>query len=63
MKIRKLPPNIRKNLKKEAYTWDAFIAREKPEGVTKLFEKAEIFNAQRPPRKPVSIPPRPPGYM
>jgi len=51
----KLPENIRKRLKAEARAWDASIAKEKPEKVMKLLDKAEAFVARRPARQPVSL--------
>jgi len=51
----KLPERIRKKLKKEAREWDACIAKEKPEEVTRLLNKADFFSAQRPARQPVSL--------
>jgi hypothetical protein len=43
-------------LKKEAYEWDASIAKESPDRVMPLLETAEPFDASRPPRQPVSLP-------
>ena len=53
--MKKIPPAIRKELKKEAESWDRFIVKEKPEKVQELLEEAEQFIAHRPPRQPVSI--------
>jgi predicted DNA binding CopG/RHH family protein len=54
-KMSKLPRKIRIRLKGEAQAWDSSIAEEKPEEVSRLLEKAELFLAQRPPRQPVSV--------
>src|SRR3990172_13189224 len=51
----KLPQKIRMKLKREAQVWDSSIAKEKPEEVSRLIEKADLFLAQRPPRQPVSV--------
>ena len=51
----KLPAKIRKELKKEAQSWDTSIANEKPETVEKFLEQAELLIANRPPRQPVSL--------
>ena len=51
----KLPPKIRKRLKKEAQTWDASIARENPQKLAELLGKTEFFLASRPPKQPVSL--------
>ena len=51
----RLPKRIRAKLKKEAHTWDSSISQEKPEEVSKLIEKADLFVAYRPPRQPVSV--------
>jgi predicted DNA binding CopG/RHH family protein len=51
----KLPERIKKKLKAEAFAWDASVAGEKPEKVARLLNKAEPFNAVRPPRQPVSL--------
>ena len=51
----KLPEKIKKKLKEEARTWDASLRKEKPETVERLLDKAELFNAVRPPRQPVSL--------
>ena len=53
--MRTLPAKIRKQLKKEAETWDTSIARENPQNVAELLEKADLFLASRPPRQPVSL--------
>ena len=53
--MRKLPARLRKRLKSEAASWDAFVVKEKPEEVERLLGKAEPFVADRPPRQPVSI--------
>jgi len=54
-KMTKLPRKIRIRLKREAQAWDSSIPEEKPEEVSRLLEKAELFLAQRPPRQPVSV--------
>jgi predicted DNA binding CopG/RHH family protein len=51
----KLPEKIRKKLKEEARAWDASLAKEKPEKIQKVLDKAEPFFAIRPPRQPVSL--------
>jgi len=51
----KLPAKLRNRLKKEALAWDVSLSEERPEEVEKLFERAELFQANRPPRQPVSI--------
>lgn len=53
--MKKLPLKIKKKLKSEAKVWDSSIAKEKPEEVSKLIEKADLFVAYRPPRQPVSV--------
>lgn len=51
----RLPKEIRNSLLEEAKEWDTAIAREKVEDVQKLLNEAEIFEAQRPARQPVSV--------
>jgi len=51
----KLPKEIRNKLKKEAKEWDMTIARESPEQVQELLDKAKPFKVQRPARRPVSV--------
>jgi predicted DNA binding CopG/RHH family protein len=51
----RLPKRIRAKLKKEAQAWDFSITKERPEEVSKLIEKADLFVAYRPPRQPVSV--------
>jgi len=53
--MKKLPKRIKIGLKREAQTWDSSISREKPEGVSRLLDKAEFFVAHRPPKQPVSV--------
>jgi len=53
--MKKLPQRIRTKLKREAQAWDSSIAQERPEEVSGLFEKADLFVAHRPPRQPVSV--------
>ena len=53
--MKKIPQKIKKKLKSEAKAWDASISQEKPEEVSKLIEKADLFVASRPPRQPVSV--------
>ncbi|MBM4341014.1 MAG: hypothetical protein FJ110_15895 [Deltaproteobacteria bacterium] len=53
--MKKIPPKIKKKLKTEAKKWDSSIAQEKPEEVSRLIEKADLFVAYRPPRQPVSV--------
>ncbi len=53
--MKKLPNRIKMGLKKEAQAWDSSIAKEKPEEVSRLLDKAEFFVAHRPPRQPVSV--------
>jgi predicted DNA binding CopG/RHH family protein len=51
----KLPAQIRKRLKKEAESWDTSFAHEDPQKVKGLLERADLFVANRPPRRPVSL--------
>ncbi len=51
----KLTKRIRKRLQKEARSWDAAIAQEKPEESTQALEQSVIFKAYRPARQPVSL--------
>jgi predicted DNA binding CopG/RHH family protein len=53
--MKKLPQKTKMALKKEANAWDSSIAKEKPEEVSRLLDKAEFFVAHRPPRQPVSV--------
>ena len=53
--MKKLPKRIKMGLKKEAQAWDSSIAKEKPEEVSYLIERADFFVAYRPPRQPVSV--------
>jgi predicted DNA binding CopG/RHH family protein len=53
--MHKLPEKIRKKLREEADEWDASIAKEKPEKVQELLDKAEPFITSRPARRPVSL--------
>ena len=54
-KMSKLPAQIRKRLKKEAESWDTSFAHEDPLKVKGLLERADLFVANRPPRRPVSL--------
>ena len=51
----KLPGKIRKKLGGEARRWDASAAKEEPETVAMLLERAEPFAAVRPAGKPVCL--------
>jgi len=51
----KLPKNIRKRLNKEAHDWDASIAAESTAVAAQLIERAQPFEAYRPPRQPISL--------
>ncbi len=53
--MKKLPKRIKIGLKREACAWDSSIAKEKPEEVSGLLGKAQLFAARRPPRQPVSV--------
>jgi predicted DNA binding CopG/RHH family protein len=53
--MKKIPQKFKKKLKGEAKAWDSSISEEKPEEVTKLIERADLFVAYRPPRQPVSV--------
>ena len=53
--MHKLPEKIGKKLREEADEWDASIAKEKPEKVQELLDKAEPFITSRPARRPVSL--------
>ncbi len=44
----KLPRKIKNALREEAEEWDLSIAREDPEQVRELLDKAEPFVARRP---------------
>jgi predicted DNA binding CopG/RHH family protein len=54
-KMKKLPKRIKMRLKREAHAWDSPIAKEKPEEISGLLDKAQLFVARRPPRQPVSV--------
>jgi predicted DNA binding CopG/RHH family protein len=54
-KMKKLPKRTKLGLKREARAWDSSIAKEKPEEVSGLLGKAQLFVARRPPRQPVSV--------
>ena len=51
----KLPVKLRNRLKKEAFAWEVSLSEERPEKVEKLLERTEVFQANRPPRQPVSL--------
>jgi predicted DNA binding CopG/RHH family protein len=51
----RLPKEIKNSLREEAKEWDASNAKEKVEDVQKLLNEAELFEAQRPARQPVSV--------
>jgi len=53
--MNKLPEKLRKRLQKEARSWDASIAQEKPEESAQVLEQSVIFKAYRPTRQPVSL--------
>jgi len=53
--MKKFPKRIKMGLKKEAKAWDSSISQEKPEEVSGLLGKAQLFVARRPPRQPVSV--------
>jgi predicted DNA binding CopG/RHH family protein len=53
--MKKLPKKIKMKLKKEAHTWNSSIVKEKPEEISGLLDKAQLFVARRPPRQPVSV--------
>jgi predicted DNA binding CopG/RHH family protein len=53
--MKKLPKKIKMKLKKEAHTWNSCIVKEKPEEISGLLDKAQLFVARRPPRQPVSV--------
>ena len=53
--MKKIPQKFKKKLKSEAKAWDASISQEKPEEVSGLLGKAQLFVARRPPRQPVSV--------
>lgn len=48
--MKKIPTKIKMKLKSEAKAWDSSISQEKPEEVSRLIEKADLFVAYRPPR-------------
>jgi predicted DNA binding CopG/RHH family protein len=51
----RLPKEIKNSLLEEAKEWDAAISKEKVEDVQKLLTEAELFEAQRPARQPISV--------
>lgn len=51
----RLPKKTVRSLLKEAHEWDKTIPNESPEQVERLLKQAEVFNASRPPRQPVSL--------
>ena len=51
----KLPNKIRKRLNKEAVEWEISIAKENNHQIQELLDQAEVFNASRPARLPVSL--------
>lgn len=51
----RFPQSIAKDLLKEARQWDKAIGKERPADTQKLLEETEIFEASRPPRRPVSL--------
>jgi len=51
----KLPKEKRDILREEAKEWDTAIAKEKKEYMEKILAEAELFEAARPPRQPVSV--------
>ncbi|MGO8988171.1 MAG: hypothetical protein ACLQGU_16170 [bacterium] len=53
--MKKLSERIKTGLKKEAQSWDSSIAKERPEEMSGLLDKAQTFVARRPPRQPVSV--------
>jgi hypothetical protein len=53
--MNKLPEKIRKRLQKEARSWDASIAQEKPEESAHALEQSVVFKAYRPTRQPISL--------
>lgn len=53
--MKKIPTKIKKKLKSEAKVWDSSVSQEKPEEVSRLMAKADLFVAYRPPRQPVSV--------
>ena len=53
--MKKFPKRLKMGLKKEAHSWDSSISQEKPEEVSGLLGKAQLFVAARPPRQPVSV--------
>jgi hypothetical protein len=50
-----LPKKIKRSLIKESHEWDAAIGKESPQEVERQLDKADFFEAPRPPRRPVSI--------
>jgi hypothetical protein len=46
-KMKKLPKRIKMGLKREARAWDSSITKEKPEEVSGLLGKAQLFVARR----------------
>jgi predicted DNA binding CopG/RHH family protein len=53
--MKKFQKRLKMGLKKEAHSWDSSISQEKPEEVSGLLGKAQLFVARRPPRQPVSV--------
>ncbi len=53
--MKKFPKRIKMGLKSEARAWDSSIMKEKPEEVSGLLGKTQLFVARRPPRQPVSV--------
>jgi predicted DNA binding CopG/RHH family protein len=51
----RLPKETRNSLLEEAKEWDTAIAKERVEDVQKLLNEAELFEAPRPARQPVSV--------
>jgi hypothetical protein len=51
----KLPKRIRNRINKEAREWESSISGESPDKLEQLLERAEAFEASRPPRQPVSL--------
>lgn len=48
LNMSKFPKRMRMRLKKEAYEWDASIAKESMDKVMQLLETAELFDDFRP---------------
>jgi len=51
----RLTKEIRNNLKAESKEWESIIAKESPDQVQKLLDKAETFKVPCPARQPVSL--------